>query len=34
MRDWKRSVTVPAFINLFIETGGAAGIQFSYGRAE
>ncbi|RQZ39148.1 hydrolase, partial [Burkholderia sp. Bp9090] len=22
--------TVPAFINLFIETGGTAGIQFSY----
>lgn len=29
-RDWKRAETVPAFINLFIETGGTAGIQFSY----
>jgi len=29
-RDWRRSDTVPAFINLFIETGGTAGIQFSY----
>lgn len=29
-RDWKRSETVPAFIDLFIETGGTAGIQFSY----
>ncbi|WGS17323.1 MULTISPECIES: hydrolase [unclassified Bradyrhizobium] len=33
-RDWKRSETVPAFMNLFIETGGTAGIQFSYDRAE
>lgn len=31
-RDWKRSETVPAFMNLFIETGGTAGIQFSYDR--
>lgn len=29
-RDWKRTETVPAFMNLFIETGGTAGIQFSY----
>ena len=29
-RDWNRSETVPAFMNLFIETGGTAGIQFSY----
>jgi len=29
-RDWKRTETVPAFINLFIETGGTAGIQFAY----
>ena len=29
-RDWKRAETVPAFMNLFIETGGTAGIQFSY----
>lgn len=33
-RDWKRSETVPAFMNLFIETGGTAGIQFSYDKAE
>lgn len=31
-RDWKRQDTVPAFINLFIETGGTAGIQFAYDR--
>jgi nicotinamidase-related amidase len=29
-RDWARKETVPAFMDLFIETGGAAGIQFSY----
>lgn len=29
-RDWSRAETVPAFMNLFIETGGTAGIQFSY----
>ena len=29
-RDWQRKETVPAFMNLFIETGGTAGIQFSY----
>lgn len=33
-RDWSRSETVPAFMNLFIETGGTAGIQFSYDRTE
>lgn len=33
-RDWKRSETVPAFMNLFVETGGTAGIQFSYDRSE
>jgi nicotinamidase-related amidase len=33
-RDWKRAETVPAFMNLFIETGGTAGIQFAYDRAE
>lgn len=27
-RDWQRKETVPAFMNLFIETGGTAGIQF------
>lgn len=32
-RDWARSEPVPAFIDLFIETGGTAGIQFSYDRA-
>jgi nicotinamidase-related amidase len=31
-RDWQRAKTVPAFLNLFIETGGTAGIQFSYDR--
>ncbi len=29
-RDWARKETVPAIMNLFIETGGTAGIQFSY----
>ncbi len=29
-RDWQRAETVPAFIDLFVETGGTAGIQFSY----
>ena len=33
-RDWARKDTVPAFMNLFIETGGTAGIQFSYDRDE
>lgn len=33
-RDWKRLETVPAFMNLFVETGGTAGIQFSYDRSE
>ena len=28
-RDWARQETVPAFIDLFIETGGTAGIEFS-----
>ncbi|GAB3782624.1 hydrolase [Dyella agri] len=31
-RDWQRQETVPAFMNLFIETGGTAGIQFAYDR--
>jgi nicotinamidase-related amidase len=31
-RDWQRKETVPAFIDLFIETGGTAGIQFGYER--
>jgi nicotinamidase-related amidase len=33
-RDWKRSETVPAFIDLFIQTGGTAGIQFSYDKED
>lgn len=32
-RDWARQETVPAFMNLFVETGGTAGIQFAYDRA-
>jgi nicotinamidase-related amidase len=28
-RDWARKETVPAFMNLFIETGGTAGLQFA-----
>ena len=32
-RDWNRAETVPAFMNLFIETGGTAGIQFSYDKS-
>ena len=33
-RDWQRSETVPAFMDLFIQTGGTAGIQFAYDKAE
>lgn len=33
-RDWKRIETVPAFMNLFIETGGTAGLQFAADKAE
>ncbi len=33
-RDWARKDTVPQFMNLFIETGGTAGLQFSADRAE
>ncbi len=33
-RDWKRAETVPAFMNLFVETGGTAGIQFSYDKQD
>lgn len=29
-----RAVTVPAFMDLFIKTGGTAGLQFSYDRSE
>jgi hypothetical protein len=28
-RDWQRQQTVLAFINLFIETGGTAGLEFA-----
>jgi nicotinamidase-related amidase len=28
-RDWQRQNTVPAFISLFVETGGTAGLQFA-----
>ena len=31
-RDWSRKETVPAFMSLFVETGGTAGIQFAYDR--
>lgn len=33
-RDWARKETVPAFMNLFIDTGGTAGIQFAYDKTE
>lgn len=33
-RDWRRSDSVPAFIDLFVSTGGTAGIQFAYDRSE
>lgn len=33
-RDWARQETVSAFMNLFIETGGTAGIQFAYDKAD
>jgi nicotinamidase-related amidase len=32
-RDWSRKETVPAFMDLFIETGSTAGIQFAYDKA-
>jgi nicotinamidase-related amidase len=32
-RDWARSATVPAFIDLFISTGGTAGLQFAADQA-
>jgi nicotinamidase-related amidase len=31
-RDWARKETVPAFMGLFIDTGGTAGIQFANDR--
>lgn len=33
-RDWNRSDTAQGFMKLFVETGGTAGIQFSYDAAE
>lgn len=33
-RDWQRQETVPAFMDLFVETGGTAGLQFAYDRSE
>lgn len=33
-RDWNRSETVPGFVDLFIQTGGNAGIQFSQDASE
>jgi nicotinamidase-related amidase len=33
-RDWARKETVPAFMDLFIGTGGTAGIQFAYDKTE
>ena len=33
-RDWARKETVPAFMDLFVQTGGTAGIQFAYDRTE
>lgn len=33
-RDWSRKDKVLQFMQLFIETGGTAGIQFSYDRSE
>ncbi|MGW5793850.1 hydrolase [Saccharopolyspora sp. NPDC003752] len=31
-RDWARKETADEFMNLFIETGGTAGLQFAYDR--
>ena len=28
-RDWARQATVPQFMDLFIDTGGTAGLQFA-----
>ena len=33
-RDWSRSATAKQFMELFISTGGTAGIQFSYDATE
>ncbi len=29
-RDWARTATVPAFVDIFIKTGGTAGLQFYF----
>lgn len=33
-RDWKRTDTVPAFLDINIELGGTAGLQFAWDQAE
>lgn len=33
-RDWKRTETVPSFLDINIELGGTAGLQFAWDRAE
>jgi nicotinamidase-related amidase len=33
-RDWKREKTVPAFVDIVIQTGGTAGLQFGYDKAK
>lgn len=33
-RDWSRKDTAEAFMKLFIETGGTAGLQFAYDRSD
>lgn len=33
-RDWSRSATVPAFMDLFIKTGGTAGLQFGLDKGD
>lgn len=33
-RDWNRTETVPGFTDLFIQTGGTAGLQFGADRAD
>lgn len=33
-RDWARKETASTFMDLFIQTGGTAGIQFAYDRSE
>lgn len=33
-RDWARKDTAPAFMDLFVQTGGTAGLQFAADRAD